>query len=120
MDLEGALEAEAQIQAAAAEAADRGMEGKYALTLMNYSSQPQLSSLENRDVRRRLMEASLNRGARGNEFDNREIVSRVLTLRAERANMLGYDTHADFVLEERTAGTVEAVDAMLSQLAPAG
>jgi peptidyl-dipeptidase Dcp len=110
---------DAQIQAAAAEAADRGLEGKYVLTLMNYSSQPQLSSLANRDVRRRLMEASLTRGARGNEFDNREIVSRVLTLRAERANMLGYDTHADFVLEERTAGTVEAVDAMLSQLAPA-
>ncbi|MBY6205476.1 M3 family metallopeptidase [Halomonas denitrificans] len=109
---------EAQIQGAAAEAADRGLDGKYVLTLMNYSSQPQLASLTNRDVRQRLMEASLQRGARGNEFDNREIVSRVLTLRAERANMLGYDTHADFVLEERTAKTVAAVDELLGQLAP--
>jgi len=109
---------EAQIQGAAAEAADRGMDGKYVLTLMNYSSQPQLASLTNRDVRQRLMEASLNRGARGNEFDNREIVSRVLTLRSERAAMLGYDTHADFVLEERTAKTVAAVDELLGQLAP--
>ncbi len=109
---------EAQIQGAAAEAADRDMDGKYVLTLMNYSSQPQLASLTNRDVRQRLMEASLNRGARGNEFDNREIVSRVLTLRAERADMLGYDTHADFVLEERTAKTVAAVDELLGQLAP--
>ncbi len=109
---------DAQIQGAAAEAADRDMDGKYVLTLMNYSSQPQLASLTNRDVRQRLMEASLERGARGNEFDNREIVSRVLTLRAERANMLGYATHADFVLEERTAKTVAAVDELLGQLAP--
>jgi peptidyl-dipeptidase Dcp len=110
---------EAQIQGAAAEAAERGLDGKYVLTLMNYSSQPQLSSLTDRSVRQRLMEASLARGARGNEFDNREIVSRVLTLRAERASMLGYATHADFVLEERTAKTVDAVDEMLGQLAPA-
>ena len=110
---------EAQIQGAAAEAADRGLEGRYVLTLMNYSSQPQLSSLTNRDVRRRLMEASLTRGARGNEFDNREIVARMLTLRAERAGLLGYETHADFVLEERTAGSVSAVAEMHGQLAPA-
>ena len=108
----------AQIQAAASEAADRGHEGKYVLTLMNYSSQPQLASLRNRDVRQRLMEASLARGSRGNEYDNRGIVSRVLQLRAERATMLGYETHADYVLEERTAGSVEAVDDILSQLAP--
>ena len=110
---------EAQIQAAAAEAADRGLEGQYVLTLMNYSSQPQLSSLTDRDVRQRLMEASLVRGARDNEFDNREIVSRMLTLRAERAGLLGYETHADFVLEERTAKTVSAVAEMHDQLAPA-
>ena len=109
---------DAQIDAAASEAADRGHDGKYVLTLMNFSSQPQLTSLENRQTRQRLMEASLQRGSRGGEFDNREIVSRVLELRAEKANMLGYDTHADFVLEERTAGTVAAVDGMLGTLAP--
>jgi len=109
---------EGQIQSAAEEAADRGQEGKYVLTLMNYSSQPQLTSLVEREVRQRLIEASLARGSRGGEFDNREIVSRVLGLRAEKANMLGYGTHAEFVLEERTAGTVEAVDEMLDMLAP--
>ena len=109
---------DARIQAAAAEAADRGLEGKYVLTLQNYSSQPQLTALVNRDVRRRLMEASLARGSRGNEFDNRAIVSEAVRLRAERAQLLGYDTHADYVLEERTAKTVEAVDDLLSQLAP--
>ncbi|MGK7294344.1 MAG: M3 family metallopeptidase [Candidatus Wenzhouxiangella sp. M2_3B_020] len=109
---------EAAIDAAAAEAADRGLEGKYVLTLQNYSSQPQLSSLVDRDVRRRLMEASLARGSRGNEYDNREIVSTVVRLRAERARLLGYDTHADYVLEERTAKTVAAVQDILGQLAP--
>ena len=116
LELEGLTDG--QIQAAADEAAERGHDGKYALTLMNFSSQPQLTSLENREVRQRLMAASLERGSRGGEFDNRGIVSRVLELRAERAGMLGYDTHADFVLEERTAKTVAAVDEMLGTLAP--
>jgi peptidyl-dipeptidase Dcp len=110
--------ADAQIESAAAEAADRGMDGKYVLTLQNYSSQPQLSSLVDRDVRRRLMEASLARGSRGNEFDNREIVASVMRLRAERAQLLGYETHADYVLETTTAGSFEAVDELLGQLAP--
>ncbi|MFU8877639.1 MAG: M3 family metallopeptidase [Wenzhouxiangellaceae bacterium] len=108
----------AQIEAAAAEAAERGLEGKYVLTLMNFSSQPQLSSLANRNVRERLMWASLMRGSRGNEYDNREIVATVLQLRAEKANMLGYDTHADFVLETNTAGSYAAVEDMLQRLAP--
>jgi len=116
LELEGL--SEGQIQGAADEAAERGHDDKYVLTLMNFSSQPQLTSLVNREVRERLMEASLKRGSRGGEFDNREIVSSLLELRAEKANMLGYDTHADFVLEERTAGTVAAVDEMLGTLAP--
>jgi len=115
-ELEGLTQG--QIQSAADEAAERGLEGKYVLTLMNYSSQPQLTSLVNRDVRQRLMQASLARGSRGNEFDNRGLVSRVLKLRAEKAELLGYATHADFVLEERTAKTVQAVEEMLGQLAP--
>lgn len=110
---------EAQIQAAAEEAKKRGLEGKYVLTLQNTSGQPALASLENRDVRRRLHQASLSRGSRGNEHDNREIVSETFRLRAERAQLLGYDSHADYVLEEQTAGTVEAVQEMLGKLAPA-
>jgi len=108
----------AQVDAAAAEAESRDLPGKYVLTLMNFSSQPQLASLVDRGVRERLMRASLARGSRGNEFDNREIVSRVLKLRTEKANMLGYDTWADFVLVERTAKTVNAVDDMLGRLSP--
>ena len=108
----------AQIDAAAAAAVERGLDGKYLLALRNYSSQPALSSLVNRQTRRRLMEASLGRGVRGNDFDNRAIVSRVVALRAERARLLGYNTHADFVLEERTAKTLDAVQNMLQRLSP--
>ena len=109
---------EAQIEAAAAEAESRDLEGKYVLTLMNYSSQPQLASLENRAVREKLMQASLARGGRGNEYDNREIVATMFKLRAEKANMLGYATHADYVLEETTAKTIPAVQDLLGKLAP--
>ena len=115
-ELEGL--SEAQIEAAASEAASRGLEGKYALTLMNFSSQPQLAQLARRDVREKLTWRSLMRGSRGNEFDNREIVATVLRLRAEKANMLGYATHADYVLEERTAKAVDAVQGMLGRLSP--
>jgi len=115
-ELEGLTEA--QIRAAADEAASRDLEGKYVLTLMNFSSQPQLSSLADRDTREKLMWRSLMRGSRGGDYDNREIVASVLNLRAERANLLGYDTHADYVLEETTAKTVDAVDEMLGRLSP--
>ncbi len=110
---------EAEIRSAAEAASERGLEGKYVLTLQNYSNPPQLASLENRAVRERLHKASLERGIRGNEYDNRRIVAEVLQLRAERARMLGFESHAAYVLEEQTAGSIEAVDRMLSGLVPA-
>jgi peptidyl-dipeptidase Dcp len=61
-------------------------------------------------------EASLVRGSRGNDLDNRAIVSRVVTLRAERARLLGYPDHATYVLEDQTALTTEAVNRRLSEL----
>ena len=108
-----------QIEAAAKAAADRGEDGKFLITLLNTTGQPPLAQLENRDLRERIYKASISRGARGNEYDNREIVSNVLKLRDEKARMLGYDTYAAYVLADETAGTPEAVSAMLDQLAPA-
>ena len=108
-----------QIEAAAKAAADRGEDGKFLITLLNTTGQPPLAQLENRDLRERIYKASITRGARGNEYDNREIVSNVLKLRDEKARMLGYDTYAAYVLADETAGTPEAVSAMLDQLAPA-
>jgi peptidyl-dipeptidase Dcp len=110
---------DAQIRAAAAAATARGHEGKYLISLMNTSGQPPLAQLTNRAVRQRILEASLNRGARDNAHDNRPVVARVAALRAERAALLGYPNHAAYVLENATAGTPEAVNQMLAGLAPA-
>ena len=105
--------------AAAAEAADgRGLAGKYVVALLNTSGQPALSSLTNRVLRERLMLASLVRGSRGGEFDNRAVISRMARLRAERAALLGYPNHAAYVLNEQTAQTVEAVNDRLASLVP--
>jgi peptidyl-dipeptidase Dcp len=110
---------DAEIQAAAQAAKAEGHEGKFLLRLMNTSSQPPLASLENRATRERLLEASLTRGSKGGPHDNREIVRKLAELRAKRAQLLGYANHAAFHLEEQTARTVEAVNRMLRQLAPA-
>ena len=110
---------DSQIERAASEAADRDLEeGHYVITLLNTSGQPPLADLENRESRQRVHEASLNRGARGNEHDTRGIVRRVVELRARRAEMLGYDTHADYSLERQTAGSVETVNDMHRQVVP--
>jgi peptidyl-dipeptidase Dcp len=106
--------------ATAAEAAKaRGLDGKYLLTLLNTSGQPPLASLKNRALRERLYQASLARGTQGGEFDNRDTIANLVELRAERARLLGYATHADYVLEDETAGSSKAVNQRLAQLAPA-
>ena len=107
-----------QIGAAAATANERGMPGKYVIALLNTTGQPPLAQLQNRALRERLYTASVTRGSRGNAYDNTGIVSQVLKLRAEKAKMLGYPTWADYVLADETAKTPQAVNAMLSQLAP--
>ena len=107
-----------QITAAAEAAKSRKLEGKYVLALLNTTGQPPESQLTNRALRERLHKASVARGARGNKFDNTAIVATVTKLRAERAKMMGYPTHAAYVLEDETAKTPEAVNAMLTQLAP--
>jgi peptidyl-dipeptidase Dcp len=110
---------DAQIRAAADAATARGHEGKYLISLQNTSGQPPLALLTNRALRQRIHEASVNRGARDNEHDNRPVVARVAALRAERAALLGYPSHAAYVLENATAGTPAAVNEMLAGLAPA-
>ncbi len=109
---------DSQIDSAAKEAETRELPGKYALTLQNTTQQPPLTSLENRDLRQRIQEISEARGSSGTEYDNRGIINRILTLRAERSTMLGYDNHAAFILEDQTALTVDAVNDMLSRLGP--
>lgn len=107
--------------AAAKEAAeDRDHEGKYLLSISNTTRVPLLAGLENRDVRRRLWEASAYRGIGENDgIDTRELVLQLAELRAERAQLLGYPDHATYVHEPQTAQTPENVLDMLTDLIPA-
>jgi peptidyl-dipeptidase Dcp len=105
------------VATAAAAAADRGVEG-YLLTLVLPTGQPVLTTLRNRELRRRVHEASSGRASAG-EHDNRPVALRIARLRAERARLLGFDTHADVVLADSTARTTAAVDRMLASMVPA-
>jgi peptidyl-dipeptidase Dcp len=100
---------ENEIAAAAAAAKEEKQEGKFLIRLLNTTGQPPLSSLKNRALRKRIMEASLARNNRAGEFDNREVVLRMARIRAERATLLGYASHAAYQLEEQTAANVANV-----------
>ncbi len=108
-----------EISAAAQAAADRGLDGKYLITLVLPTGHPWLESLTNRDVRERIMAASRARGSRGGEHDNREVLLEIVRLRAERAALLGFENHAAFVTADQTAQTPARVAEMLERLAPA-
>ncbi|MCC3269087.1 M3 family metallopeptidase [Arthrobacter gengyunqii] len=109
----------ASAAAAAAEAggAEAGKK-QYLLSLVLPTSQPALASLTNRDTRRRLLEASLNRGFRNNEENTLGLAAEMAALRAERAELLGFANHAEFATDDQTAPSLEAIHAMLGKLAP--
>ncbi|MCG8276763.1 M3 family metallopeptidase [Stenotrophomonas sp. NLF4-10] len=108
-----------QVAAAAEAAKARKLDGKYVIALLNTTGQPALSNLTNRELRRRIFEASVARGSKGGEYDNTALVSRIMTLRAEKAALMGFANYAAYSLGNQTAKTPEAVNAMLGQLAPA-
>ncbi|MCC2954759.1 M3 family metallopeptidase [Massilia sp. IC2-477] len=108
---------DAEINAAAAEAEKRGQKGKFAIAIVNTSSQPALSSLTDRKTRERLMAASLNRGSRGGQYDSRDLVLKLVRLRAERAALLGYPSYAAYSQELETAKNPAAVNKLLAELA---
>ncbi|MGO4586939.1 M3 family metallopeptidase [Arthrobacter sp. 2RAF6] len=106
--------------ASAAEAArTAGHEGKYLLTLIQPSNQPALASLQNRELRRRLYEASIARGSDGGSLDVLDLAKALARLRAEKAELLGFGNYAELVMERQTAPDFAAVQAMLNRLAPA-
>ncbi|CAM3215990.1 M3 family metallopeptidase [Stackebrandtia soli] len=107
------------ITAAAAAATERGEDGKYLLTLSNFTNQPQLAALTDPETRARLYTASINRGGNGSASDNSEIILKIVRLRAERAKLLGFADHADYAIADQTAGSTQAALAMLAKLAPA-
>ena len=110
---------EGEIQAAADAASARGLEGKYLLGMVNFTGNPMLDSLEDRNTRERIMKASLLRGNRDNEFDTKAIIVEMAQLRAVRAKLFGKKNHAEYIIAEQTAGSVDNVHAMLRKIAPA-
>src|SRR5476649_545906 len=108
---------DAAIDAAAAAAKAKGMDGKFLVAIVNTSGQPPLAVLTNRAVRERLMAASLTRGSRGGEFDSRDVVLKIAKARAEKATLLGYANFAAYSLEDQTAHDTAAVNKLLGELA---
>lgn len=108
-----------EINAAAEAARAAGHEGRFLLTLIQPSNQPALAVLENRDVRRRLFEASIARGSDGGSLDVLELVRSMAQLRARKARLLGFANYAELVVDQQTAPDFQAVQAMLNRLAPA-
>jgi peptidyl-dipeptidase Dcp len=87
------------------------------ISLPLFTGHPYLAQLRDRDARRRIMTASRARGSRDNANDNRPVLREIVRLRAERAELLGYTSHAAYVTADETAGTPEAVERMLRELA---
>ena len=106
-----------QIAVAAEAAKERKLDGKFVIALLNTTTQPALAQLKNRALRERIYRASVDRGW-GGEFDTTGEIAQIVKLRAERAALLGYQSHAAYVLEDETALNAGAVNSMLSQLAP--
>ncbi|MDR6415839.1 M3 family metallopeptidase [Pseudarthrobacter sulfonivorans] len=106
--------------ASAAEAARAaGHEGKFLLTLIQPSNQPAMAALANRDVRRRLFEASIGRGSDGGSLDVMDLVRSMAGLRAEKAVLLGFANYAELVVDHQTAPDFGSVQSMLNRVAPA-
>jgi len=111
---------EDRIAAAKEAAEERGHEGQYLLSITNTTRVPILKSLNNRDLRERVWNASAYRGiGEDGGIDNRPLVLELVELRAERAALLGYDDHASYRHDPQTAENPENVLDMLTDLIPA-
>ncbi len=110
---------EADLAAAAERAKDRGLAGKWILTLQNTTQQPPLSSLTNRALRERLLRASVSRGNDGGPNDTKAIVVQLARLRAEKAKLLGFPSYASYVLDDQMARTPQNADRLMTDLVPA-
>jgi len=109
---EGALNSAAQNAEAA------GKKGKWMLPLQNTTQQPVLHSLENRETRRQLFEASWKRAEKGDNNDTRATIKRLAEIRSQKARLLGFPNYAAWNLQDQMAKNPEAVQSFLKQLIP--
>ena len=110
---------ENEIASAASAANDRGHDGKWLIGMVNFSGNPVLNSLTNRELRQKIMQQSLLKANRTNDNDNKPVLLQVVKLRAERAKLFGKNTHAEHVIAVQTAEHPDNVHAMLRKIAPA-
>jgi peptidyl-dipeptidase Dcp len=108
--------ADAQISAAADAAKGVGLEGEWVFTIDKSSLIPFLQFSSKRELRRKMFEAYVQQGNHGDELDNKELIQKIVALRIEKAKLLGFDTHADFVLDVNMAKKPEAVYELLDKL----
>ena len=110
---------ESDISAAADRAKAKGLEGKWLLTLQNTTQQPPQTYLKNRDLRKRLFEASIARGNHGGDNDTKAIITRLAQLRAQRAKILGFSSYAAYNLEDEMSKTPENAFKLMTDMVPA-
>lgn len=104
------------VSVAAQTAKAKGLDGKWVFTLSKPSWLPFLQYADNRALREKLYKAMYNRCNNNNQFDNKQIISNLVNLRLEKANLLGYKSHADYVLAETMAKTPDNVFDLLNKL----
>lgn len=104
------------VEAAASDAKAKGKAGKWVFTLSNSSVMPFLQYSSNRKLRQEIWNAYQMRANNDNEFDNKENAIKLANLRGEKARLLGYKSHADYVLEESMAEKPENVAKLLNDL----
>lgn len=107
---------EGLIAAAADVAKTKGKEGKWVFTLSNPSVMPFLQYADNRELRKQIWNAYQSRGNNGNDNDNKEALVKIANLRLEKAKLLGYASHAAYVLEESMAANPTNVYSLLNKL----
>lgn len=107
---------ESLIQAAKESATEAGQEDKWLFTLQNASVMPFLQYADNRDLRKQLWDAYQMRGNNNNDYDNKDILLEISNLRLEKAKLLGYASHADYVLEEAMAHNPQNVNDILQKM----
>ncbi|WP_246148726.1 M3 family metallopeptidase [Skermanella pratensis] len=103
-------------EAAAQAASERGLEGKYVITLLRSSVEPFLTFSTRRDLREKAHRAWTSRGANAGETDNRDLIREIVALRTEQARLLGYPTYADYKLDDTMAKQPTAVMNLLNQV----
>jgi peptidyl-dipeptidase Dcp len=104
------------IASAAEVAKANGQEGKWIFTLQNPSVMPFLQFSDKRALREKIFNGYINRGNNDNGADNKALVKNLITLRLDKAKLMGYDTYAAFVLEERMSKTADKVYELLDQV----